>query len=313
MRRIALVSVVSILGLAAAACGGNSMGDDDGDDAPPPDAAPPDADNAGWTRLIGRTWDIPSGVNDVYRCVGIMVTEDIYVTGFRSQAPLGSHHAVLTYSPDPGQLGEYNCSVGTLEFRMLYASGVGTDDLTFPADVGVRIPAGSYLHLNLHLFNASDDAINGDSAILIRTTPGAPGTLADMTFAGDVQLNIPAGATGWIEQGGCTLNRSYTVISLWPHMHQLATHQTLELTRGGQTMVLLDEDYSFSDQTNYPQATPIQFMSGDQVNVRCTFDNPGSTAVTWGDSSTEEMCFTGLYRYPSGGNLFECINGIPPL
>jgi hypothetical protein len=54
-------------------------------------------------------------------------------------------------------------------------------------------------------------------------------------------------------------------------------------------------------------------MQGDQVNVRCTYTNPGNTAVTWGDSSTEEMCFTGLYRYPAGGNLFECINGIPPL
>jgi hypothetical protein len=313
MRRIALVSVVSILGLAAA-CGGGNSGDDgdDGDDATV-DAAPADANNAGWTRLIGRTWNIPSGVNDIYRCVGMILQEDVYITGFRSQAPLGSHHAVLTYSPQAGQLGEYDCSVGTLEFRMLYASGVGTDDLMFPADVGVHIPAGSYLHLNLHLFNASDDPINGDSAILVQTTPGAPGTLADMTFAGDVQLNIPAGAVGHIEQGGCTLNRSYNVISLWPHMHQLAVHQTFELTRGGTTMTLLDDDYSFSDQRNYPQASPIQFLQGDQVNVRCTFDNPGPQAVTWGDSSTEEMCFTGLYRYPAGGNLFECINGIPPL
>jgi hypothetical protein len=310
---MALVSLVSILALAAA-CGGGGNPGDDGDDGGTADAAPPDANNEGWTRLIGRTWDIPAGVNDVYKCIRIQVDQDIYVTGFRSQAPLGSHHAVLTFATsNPGQLGEYDCSVGTLDFRMLYASGVGTDDLVFPDDVGVHIAAGTFLHLNLHLFNASDNALGGDSAILVRTAPTQPGTLADMTFAGDVQLNIPAMSTGHIEQGGCTLNRSYTVISMWPHMHQLATHQTFELTRGGTTMTLLDEPYSFSDQTNYPQATPIQFMQGDQVNVRCTYTNPGNTAVTWGDSSTEEMCFTGLYRYPAGGNLFECINGIPPL
>src|SRR5688572_20337455 len=226
MRRIALASWMSILSVVAACGGGSGDDGDDGDDGNPVDAAPADADNEGWTELIGRTWSIPQGVNDVYRCIRIRVDQDIYVSGFRSQAPLGSHHALLTWSTsNPGQLGEYDCQVGSVDFRMMYASGVGTDDMLFPDGVGVHIAAGTYLNLNLHLFNAGDNPISGDSAILIRTMPAAPPTLADMALAGDVQINIPAMSTGHIEQGGCTLNRSYTVVSLWPHMHQLADHQ----------------------------------------------------------------------------------------
>ena len=295
-----------------AACGGGGSDDDAGNpDAPP--GTDPDANNDGWTRLIGREWSIPQGVLDVYKCTRILVEQDTYISAFRSLAPPGSHHAVLTISTQAGQLGDYDCSVGSLDFRMLYASGVGTDDLVFPTDVGVRIPAGSYLNLNLHLFNAGDTEISGDSGVLVRTLPAAPATLADMTFAGDVQLAIPGDNQPHVESCGCTLNRSFTSIAWWPHMHQFAIHQKLEVRRDGVTTVLHDDDYSFTDQLYYTQNTPFEFMSGDQVTVSCTYRNPGPGTVTWGDSSTEEMCFTGMYQYPAANNLFSCVNGIPPL
>lgn len=304
MRHVVLVSF-----LVLAACGGN--GSNPGDDQPDADAGQPDADDA-WTPLIGRSWNVPAGVFDVYRCTRIMITEDTYIAGFRSQAPLGSHHAVLTTSTtNPGQLGDYDCGVQTVDYHMLYASGVGTDDLVFPDGVGVFVPAGTFLHLNLHLFNSGEAEITGDSAVMIKRLPAAPPTLADMTFAGDMALNIPADSVGHVEEGGCTLSRDYTVLALWPHMHQLATHQTIEIIRDGTTtpVVLLDEDYSFSNQTNWLQDPPLAFNAGDRVNVRCTYDNPTGSDVHWGDSSTEEMCFAGLYRYPASAtaNLFECV------
>jgi hypothetical protein len=309
MRHFALASL-----LMMAACGGGSNpGVDGGGDDDTPDAAQgtPDADNAGWTMLIGRSWTIPEGVYDIYRCTRIQIDRDIYVQGFRSEAPLGSHHAVLTYATsNPGQLGDYNCNVNSLDFQhMVYASGVGTDDFMFPDDVAVRIPAGSFLNLNLHLFNAGDVEISGSSGVLIKELPAEPTTLADMMFAGDMSLSIPPGVPGHIEQGGCTLSREYNVVSLWPHMHQHATHQKLELTRGGTTTVLLDENYSFSDQKNWPQDPILNFQSGDELNVVCTYHNTSGSTVNWGDSSTEEMCFTGLYVYPAANFLFGCTNG----
>jgi hypothetical protein len=316
MMKLAYVSLVAGLGLIG--CGGGGEADDTGDDDPQVDAPPstdPDANPDGWEMLIGRDWNIPAGVNDIYRCTRIMVPEDIYIAGFRSQAPLGSHHAVLTIANNnSGELGDYDCDVGSLDFKMLYASGVNTDDLMFPDGVGVFLPQGTYINLNLHLFNATDDAISGSSGVLVKKLAAEPPTLADMTFAGDVNLNIPGNNLPHVESGGCnSLNRSFSIVALWPHMHQYATHQKVEFIHDGVPTTVLDEAYSFSDQGNYPQTPNLEFQSGDGINVTCTYVNPGPSSVEWGDSSTEEMCFVGIYRYPAGGTLFDCINGLPPL
>jgi len=37
-------------------------------------------------------------------------------------------------------------------------------------------------------------------------------------------------------------------------------------------------------------------------------DNTGTTK-TFGESSTDEMCFTGMYKYPADGNTFGCTSG----
>lgn len=300
--------------LVLGACGGGGSGDDTpGVDAPATVDAPigtPDADQTGWSMLIHRTWTLPAGT-ELYKCTRIRVEQDTYVQGFRSQAPTGSHHAVLTIAnTSSGPLGDYDCSVGTLDLKMLYASGVGTDDLVFPDDVGVFLPAGTYLNLNLHLFNASDAPISGDSGVLVKMLAAAPPTLADMTFAGDQQLAIPSNGLPHDEVGGCTLNRSYTVAALWPHMHQFATHQKVELTHGGTTTTLLDDDFAFANQRNYPQSPPIQLTAGDQLAVTCTYVNNSGSEVNFGDSSTAEMCFVGMYRYPAppGSFLFECVS-----
>ena len=85
---------------------------------------------------------------------------------------------------------------------------------------------------------------------------------------------------------------------------------TLELDKGGNnTTMLHDGSFNFEEQLSY-DITPVLFEAGDEVKVTCSYDNSSNSPVFFGDSSTSEMCFMGLYRYPaSGGNLFECSDG----
>ena len=77
------------------------------------------------------------------------------------------------------------------------------------------------------------------------------------------------------------------------------------------TTTLLDSPYSFLEQKNYPM-TPLQLAPNDELRVECTYINntgitqPPGYVINYGDSATAEMCFTGLYKYPKGGTLFEC-------
>ena len=311
MQKSALLGLVAI---AAVGCGGgNSPGGGDDDGTPPIDApgtmpdSPPIPD--GYTRLIGRTWTLQAGQLDVYRCVRVTIPQDMYITSIMSQAPLGTHHSVLSIMTDSLPDGESDCSVGTLGMNMLYASGVGTSPLDFPSDVGIKLAAGTHIHLNLHLYNASDQALSGDSAILVKAQPTPPPMLAEMVFAGKLTLSIPytSPPTEYIAQGGCTVNSPYKLFAIWPHMHKIATHQRVELTRGGTTTFLHDLPYQFAEQKYYLQTPEIQLQANDRITVKCTYLNTTGHTVSQGDSSDNEMCFSGLYRYPAtNAGLFQC-------
>lgn len=318
MRRVRLALLVSSGALWLAPACGDDGGGGGGDDDPTIDAdtTMPDApDMTGWTPLIARSWTIPAG-DEIYRCVRIQVEQDMYINGFRSLTPTGEHHTVLTVKDSLGgiggnQTGEYNCDAGTLDLQMLYASGVTTADLEFPEGVGMKLTAGQYINLNLHLFNSQAEGdLSGESTIYVKLIDESElVNEAEFVFCGDGSLNIPGNTNGTphMETGSHTFGDSATIVSYWPHMHQFAVRQKVEVTIDGETTVLHDEPYSFLEQNNYSLEPPLQVSAGDSIRVECYYENDTGTPITFGDSSEREMCFTGLYRYPKQAlHLFEC-------
>ena len=266
--------------------------------------------------IIGRDWTVPAGT-EMYKCISIPVDHDMYISDFQTENPLGEHHTVLTVTDQLGglggtMLGEYDCSVLTLDLQMLFASGVGTDKIAMPPGVALYVKKGQFLSLNLHLFNTTDADISAHSGILATLVDKvADDHLAEMVFTGTFNINVPPGQTV-LTGGGCTFQKDATLFTYWPHMHQHATHQTVTLTQGGVASKLHDADYDFREQKNYPLAPMIQIHAGDSMRTDCTYTNTGTQTVTFGDSSTAEMCFTGLYRYPKQAlTLFDCTEGHP--
>ena len=305
-------AIVAILALGFGACGKQVGGG--GPDAPGTTGDAQggvDGANAdGWTPLISRGWDLAAGATNTYKCTRIKVMNDMWVAGFRAQSPKGTHHSVLTISTNASQTGDYDCQAGSLDNEMLYAAGVGTDDLNFPAGVAMHIPAGTYINLNLHLFNASDMPMSGDSGVLVKIVQKADVVNeADMMFSGSFLINIPSDGQPHVVQGECTAPMDWHIFTLWPHMHQTATHQKWTYTEGANAPVtLLDDDFQFAEQKNYPIADTL-LKAGDKIDTYCTYVNKTGTTKTFGDGSDKEMCFTGMYKYPAGGNLFACAMG----
>jgi hypothetical protein len=268
------------------------------------------------TEIIGRDWSVPPGT-ELYKCIGIQVDHDMYINQFQTENPMGEHHTVLTVADQLGglggtKLGEYDCSVLTLDLEMLFASGVGTDALTMPEGVALEVKAGQFLHMNLHLFNTTDQTVSGHSGILATLIDPVPADhQAEMVFAGTFNIAVAPGATATVG-GGCTFGHDANLFSYWPHMHQHATHQTVTMMVGGQPKVLHDSPFDFSDQKNYPLAPMVAVHAGDSIRTDCTYTNTSNTVLQFGDSSTAEMCFTGLYRYPKQAfSLFDCTEGHP--
>lgn len=293
MLRIVLIALI-------AGCGKPDVMNDPGPDASAPDAAD------GYTRLIGRTWDLPAGAN-IYRCMRVTAVEDMYITSFVAHAPAGTHHSVLSFAGTNntgGPDGEYDCTAVAIGMNMLYASGVGTAPLDFPPGVAIKIAAGQQLHVNLHLLNSGDEPLHGESSIWVKAQPTPPPMLAEMVFAGPLAIEIPATNEPFPVSGECTATAPYSLFAVWPHMHRLATKQTVELVRNDVATMLHDHAYDFEEQSYYPARAEVQ--TGDRIRVTCTYVNNTGAIVTYGDGPDKEMCFAGLYRFPAAGSNQYC-------
>jgi hypothetical protein len=298
MRRIAVVGLGFGLSLGLTACGGGGASGDD-------DSTTPDALPAGWETLIEGSWDIPQG--EQYQCVRKTVDHDIWIQAFDANIPLGHHHAVLTVDTNPSTPdGTTQCDAGSNAPAMIYGNAPGVDPIQFPPGVAVKVPAGSQLDLNLHLFNTdpSGNNIQGTSSVLIQTIdPGDVQNEAEIVLMGPVTFSVPSGDSD--VNGHCTMTGDTNLFLFSPHMHKLGVHQLVVAHRAAGDMTLHDEDYSFNDQKFYDLGL-VPMQQGDTVDVTCSYHNDGAP-TEFGQSTTQEMCFASTYRYPKLGGAFGII------
>jgi hypothetical protein len=193
---------------------------------------------------------------------------------------------------------------------MLAASGVGTNDYTLPDGVGIKLHKGEQLLINMHLFNVTDQPLEGTSGSVVKTmTDGELVHEAESILAGPLALKIPPHTKGVVQTGMCTMVQDATLVAIGAHAHMHATHvKVVAHSSLAGDVVVSDRDYSFDMQRIYPIDPSVQMKQGDAVEVSCTYDNDGDKALAFGDSSLAEMCFADLFRYPAVRDpTFPCV------
>jgi hypothetical protein len=289
-----------LLGLAA--CGSSDEGETRTEPEP---VEEPGA--SGFESLIQGEWSMPPG-EEGYVCARTTVEESMYVSAFETINPPGTHHTLLTIGEADGQPdGVTPCNAAVNKLRSVTGSGVGTDPLTFPEGVAFHIEKGMQLLLNLHLFNTGDEILTGVSGTRVKRIPEADVEhVAEGVLAGTIALDLPAGQTTE-HVGHCTMTSDTTIFAIAPHMHQLGIHEKVFGESAAGETKLFDAPYSFDEQS-YVAVAPLTLAKGDRVRVECTHRNTTGADVGFGDSSLAEMCFAGLYLYPSDGGTFICVN-----
>lgn len=283
-----------------------------------PDASsgdPTGGEVEGMTRLIGRTWSLAAG-EAAHVCARVTIPEDVYVTSFEAQARTGTHHTVLSIAGTEGTAGpdgDHDCSSDAIGAIGLYASGTSLSPLTFPDGIAIKLAAGQQLHLNVHLSNPGDRPLSGETAIWARAQRTPPRMLAELVFAGTYDIAIPPRPTPYHVVGGCTATDNFQIFALWPHMHELGLHQKLQLVHDGRTRTLHDKPFRIAEH-NYDRIAPAaEVQAGDTLRVTCTYLNTTDQTVGWGDGEGQEVCFTGMYRYPAvDAGTFSCTGNSPP-
>lgn len=239
-----------------------------------------------WSPLVTKTWSLAPGAEKTDDLIIVPVERDMYVGGIRPIAPPGTHHTLVYRGNDVSSA------------NVIYASGVGTNELVFPSGTGLYLQAGSLIGLQLHIFNTTDATLGGESGIeVLEVDPANVVEEVDLVLAGPNDLALPPNQSS-THTGTCTATRDQHVFALFPHMHQLGTHFKTTVTTGGTPRVIHDGAYSFDEQA-FLSFEPIALAAGDTVTTECTWNNTTGATVTWGESSTTEMCYSILLRYPA--------------
>jgi hypothetical protein len=256
--------------------------------------------------LIAGDWTMPAG-QEGYVCVRQTLEEDLFVAAFEAINPLGTHHTLLTAGEPDAPDGVSDCNAGTNHLLSVYGSGVGTNPMIFPDGVAVRLEAGTQLLLNLHLFNTTLDPMTGTSGTRMRTLADSDVEHeAEGILAGTVALQLPPHEQT-TQIGHCTMTDDFTIFAVSPHMHQLGVHaKVVAETSDSGEIELHEGPYDF-DQQLYYMLDPLPMKQGDRIRVECTYDNTTDRMIGFGDSSLDEMCFSGVYRYPARDSTFFCL------
>ena len=260
-----------------------------------------DPDDSEFQKLLTVEWTLdPPGadVSEDYKCKTKTLEEDLIVTGLRAISPPGTHHTVLSFG-DRTLMGdplapddEFDCYFADQLPFAIGATGLGTEELRLPEGVGFRVPAGNQMMVNLHLFNATDQPLSGESGVEVSTADDVE-FAAGVAALNDPNIEIPPKVLDHVEENTCVIEEDSTIFYFWPHMHQLGTQMTIEIN--GETV--FDMPYSFDDQQFWP--VDLEVKDGDVLKYTCRYDNPTDNPVYFGGSTVEEMCFLVFWRYPA--------------
>ncbi len=183
----------------------------------------------------------------------------------------------------------------------------GVTAVRYRAGTAVRVPGGSLTVVQVHYNLAGGTAPDRTKLELEFAPAGTESTLQPIAGVNLAKLNlaIPAGSTEWAEAQTLPArtwarNRFYPdgdgwVVGVAGHMHTLGKRIQILRTHAGVQSTLLDTPaWDFHWQGSYLFKEPVQIFATDDITVRCVFENPGASTITWGEGTADEMCLANI-------------------
>jgi hypothetical protein len=81
------------------------------------------------------------------------------------------------------------------------------------------------------------------------------------------------------------------------HMHTMGVSASLHVEHadGSQTCLLREDSWDFNWQRTYALEAPVNVAPGDEIVLRCTWDNETDLDAAWGEGTGDEMCLATTY------------------
>jgi hypothetical protein len=173
--------------------------------------------------------------------------------------------------------------------------------------IGMMMPSGKgSLSLDMHYFNTTGTTAQPDNSgveiCVVRKEHFRPIHAAVSTSLTSLLFAIPPNSK-YQTSASCKVSSTepITLLSASPHAHKLAVRMvfTVDKASGG-TITMHDMPFMFGEQKSYKLDPPVVVEKDDVITTTCHYENTTSQTVTFGESTTDEMCFNFALYYPAG-------------
>ncbi len=191
------------------------------------------------------------------------------------------------------------------------------DAITLPDGVAYTFAPHQMVKLEMHYINSQDAAQMAQATVDIYAAD--PATIHDeaaLLFTGSPDISITKGQTATLHQFFTVPTYStfdptkVKIFAITGHEHHLGTGVKLSVgpsKAGPMTDVYDPMPFQWAEPATANFATPITFPAGGGLDITCNWDYTQGTAndpatVSFGEATTDEMCFAWMYYYPSQGS-----------
>jgi hypothetical protein len=288
---------------AASAAGGSACNASDAGAPPvhPPLSCTPDVHLAPTS-----PWAMPETTDDIYVCYGFDVTsaQKRHLVGIAPKIdnPAIVHHLLLFQADRAVSSTPTPCTGNWSRWRIVYGWAPGGGNFELPPEAGFAQEATTHYALQVHYNNVLHRPGQQDSSGFdFCTTDHLRPHDADTIAFGSAQFQIPPRSTAditcdsKIPAGIPPLH----LFAAFPHMHQLGTAiSTVKVDANGAAGAPLGAQLRWDFQNQVYMPIDATIAGGDTVRTRCAWENPGDTAVTFGERTEDEMCFSFTMFWP---------------
>jgi len=243
-----------------------------------------------------------------YVCYTRTLDADLAVDRFDYAAKSYVHHIFFsrTLQPEPDGVSECDVLFRTT-WIPLFVAGNGSAHLAYPQGAATLLPKGTQIVVQLHLLNASSGPQDVNVDIEMRRSTEKNPVAVGLYAFGTQRISLAPNAASSISYE-CTTRQDIQSFTMLAHMHRLGTKMTLEVADGSGAYheVFRRDPYDFNNQFLDP--APLQIAKGTKTRITCTYDNTTNAAVTYGESTNNEMCFLATFVTGQQGPT-GCIEG----
>jgi hypothetical protein len=220
---------------------------------------------------------------------------------FDSHMTAGAHHILVFFKAGAHDGPLESCS-GNEFAAGPYGSQRLDDSLSYPSGVAASLPAGTGLRVQAHFLNATQAAITPSVSLKMTRAGDGFSQPAAVLFMSNLDVQVAAGALGAKAQKTCKLPWDVKILQTSGHMHRHGTSFTA--VSGARTLFSSD---SWTDVPAQGFDPPVELAAGSEVTFTCTYDNPGMTPLSYGESAqTDEMCIFSAQFYPAPFGGWSC-------